>query len=184
METDETTIDTLRAEVAELRREVRLLSDRQQIVDCLHRYARGLDRFDRDSLSSAYFADARDHHGTFRGSPQEFVDWVMNVMQRWDSSLHILDLNNLEINGDEADSECYVLFTQRRAEGDAIDFGGARYLDHLERRDGEWRIADRTLVFDWTAQADVTAFTDADAHPAVSRDRNDPTYRRPFRVDG
>jgi hypothetical protein len=180
---EETTVAALRSELGALRNEVRMLADRQQIFDCLHRYSRGLDRFDRASLASAYFGDAHDHHGTFRGSPQQFVDWVMGVMQQWDSSLHLLDLNNLEIKGDTADSECYVLFTQRRAGGDAIDFGGARYLDHLERRDGEWRIASRTVVFDWTAEARVTAFPDADAHPPAARDRSDPSYRRPFSVD-
>jgi hypothetical protein len=183
MAPDESSLGELRSEVADLRRELRLLSDRQQIMDCLHRYARGLDRFDRSSLSSAYFPDARDHHGSFHGTPQEFVDWVTGVMEQWDSSLHILDLNNLDINGDEADSECYVLFTQRRSDGEMIDFGGARYLDHLERRDGEWRISDRTVVFDWTGQAEVTSFPDAAAHPTASRDGNDPSYRRPFRAD-
>jgi len=177
-----TEVAQLRRELEELRQEVRLLADRAQILDCLHRYSRGLDRFDRESLSSAYFADASDHHGAFRGSPREFVDWVTGVMGQWDSSLHILDLNNLDIDGDAADSECYVLFTQRRADGSAIDFGGARYLDHLERRDGEWRIASRNVVFDWTGQAEVTAFPDSAAHPAASRDRGDPSYRRPLRV--
>ena len=172
----------LSAELERLRETVRRLSDRQEIFDCLHRYNRGLDRLDTDSVMSAYFPDADDHHGSFRGTPAQFTDWVMGHMLEWDSSLHILDLNNLTIDGDSADSECYVLFTQRRADHDHLDFGGARYLDHLERRDGEWRIAQRTLVVDWTARADLTTLPDTAAHPPVKRDRTDPSYSRPFRV--
>jgi hypothetical protein len=172
----------LRRELEELRQEVRRQSDRQQIFDCLHRYSRGLDRLDPELLGSAYFPDGRDHHGPFRGTRDEFVPWAMEVMQPWNSSLHVLDLNNVQIDGDSADSECYVLFTQRRTDGSAIDFGGARYLDHLERRDGEWRITSRTAVYDWTARADVTSLVEDDGHPPTSRDRSDPSYRRPYRL--
>ena len=175
-------ITAMSAELAHLRDAVRKLTDRQQIFDCLHRYNRGLDRLDRTSVMSAYFPDADDHHGSFSGTPTQFTEWVMGHMLEWDSSLHILDLNNLTIDGDSADSECYVLFTQRRADQSQIDFGGARYLDHLERRDGEWRIAQRTLVVDWTARADVTSMPDTSAHPAPKRDATDPSYQRPFRV--
>jgi hypothetical protein len=178
-ETDDT---VLRAELEELRARIRRLEDRQEIFDALHRYNRGLDRLDPDSVMSAYFADADDHHGSFRGSPAEFTSWVMEHMREWDSSLHLLDLNNLTIDGDSADSECYVLFMQRRADQTQLDFGGARYLDHLERRGGEWRIAQRVLVVDWTARAELTEMADTAAHPPVSRDRSDPSYSRPFRV--
>jgi len=104
------------AELARLRETVRRLSDREEIFDCLHRYNRGLDRLDPDCVMSAYFSDADDHHGPFRGTPAEFTSWVMEHMLQWDSSLHMLDLNNLTIEGDSADSECYVIFTQRLAD--------------------------------------------------------------------
>src|SRR5215203_2867790 len=40
--------------------------------------------------------------------------------------------------------ETYCLFCQRRRDGDIVlEFVGARYIDRLERRDGEWRIAAR-----------------------------------------
>jgi hypothetical protein len=170
------------AELASLRETVRRLSDREEIFDCLHRYNRGLDRLDPDCVMSAYFSDADDHHGPFRGSPEEFTAWVMEHMLQWDASLHILDLNNLTIEGDSADSECYVIFTQRLADHSQLDFGGCRYLDHLERRDGEWRITQRTLVVDWTARAEVTDLPDTPAHPNGRRDKDDRSYSRPFQV--
>src|SRR5882724_2908499 len=44
---------------------LRQLLDRQAILDCLHRYTRGVDRLDRQLLLSAYHADAIDDHGLF-----------------------------------------------------------------------------------------------------------------------
>jgi SnoaL-like protein len=173
-------LEAMRSELDDLRSTVRALSDREQIFDCLHRFNRGLDRLDADSVRSAYFADAFDNHGPLKGDPEAFVRWVMPHMRGWDASLHLLDLNNLTIDGDAADSECYVLFMQRRVDGTVIDFGGARYLDHLERRDGEWRITDRTLIVDWTANADVTLLPDTAEHRPGARDRTDPSYLRPF----
>ena len=109
--------DELLKQIEDLQREVRRLSDRQAIVDCLHRYSRGLDRLDKEALASAYHADADDHHGV-RGRPHEFVDWAVDLLSdEWDISLHLLDVNNVEIEGDTAHSECYVLFSQRRLDG-------------------------------------------------------------------
>ena len=111
------TVERLQAEVTELR-------DRQEILACLHRYAKGLDRRDWDLYASAYHEDAIDQHGDFIGPPDKLVEYVSRLMGDWDYSVHFLDLNNLEIEGDEAHSECYVLFTQRRVDGTGLDFGG------------------------------------------------------------
>jgi hypothetical protein len=54
---------------------LRYLIDRQAILDCLTRYCRGVDRFDRDLLLSAYHPDATDNHGVFIGSPVQFAAW-------------------------------------------------------------------------------------------------------------
>ena len=53
------------------------LWDREAIRDCLHRYARGVDRFDRELILSAFHPDALDEHGKFVGTPDEFVDWAL-----------------------------------------------------------------------------------------------------------
>ncbi len=92
------TVERLQAEVTELR-------DRQEILACLHRYAKGLDRRDWDLFASAYHADAIDQHGDFVGGPDGLVEYVSGLMADWDYSVHLLDLNNLEIEGDVAHSE-------------------------------------------------------------------------------
>lgn len=52
------------------------LADRQQILDCIHRYCRGVDRFDRALVLSVYHPDAIDDHGACVGGPEAFVDWA------------------------------------------------------------------------------------------------------------
>lgn len=55
---------------------VRELKDRQDIRDCLVRYCRGVDRFDREMVRSAYHPDAMDDHGDFVGGVENFIDWA------------------------------------------------------------------------------------------------------------
>ncbi|HVW18321.1 MAG TPA: nuclear transport factor 2 family protein [Solirubrobacteraceae bacterium] len=175
MATDE--IGSLREELAQLRAQVRELSDRQAIRDCLHRFSKGLDRLDKDLIVSAFHPDAVDHHGAFFGGREEFAAWVDNLLgNEWDSSLHLLDVNNVRIDGDTARSECYVLFSQRRIDGEGIDFGGARYLDELTRVDGEWRISKRKLVIDWTGRAPAMVFADIPEYQTGTRGHEDPSY--------
>ncbi len=176
----DTDVQGLREELAQLRAEVQRLSDRQAIVDCLHRYTRGLDRHDREILASAYYENAIDNHGGFTGSPQEFIDWVTELLNEWDTHAHFLDPNVIEIDGDVAHSECYILFTQRRADGGGLDFGAGRYIDRLERRNGEWRIAVRRVMIDWTARAETAVFADVAEYPGGKRDRTDLSYQRPL----
>jgi hypothetical protein len=143
-----------------------------------------LDRRDWELLASAYHEDAHDQHGAFVGTPRDFISYVSGIMEEWDYSLHILDLNNVEIDGDFADSECYVLFTQQRRDGSGLDFGGGRYLDRLERRDGEWRIVARQVVIDWSARTQTQGFADVAEYRIGTLDRNDPSYRRPIASPG
>jgi SnoaL-like domain len=160
------------------------LLDRQAIVDCLHRYSRGLDRHDEEILASAFHEDAIDHHGHFVGPPHEFVPWANALHEAdWAAHTHFLDVNHVEIDGDVAHSECYVLFVLRRKEGTKVDLGGGRYIDRLERRRGEWRIAARELLIEWSCTADGARFADVGAeYPTGTWDRTDASYRRPFEI--
>jgi hypothetical protein len=162
--------------------ELQRLLDRQAIVDCLHRYSRGLDRHDEELLASAFWEDALDHHGDFVGRPSEFVPWANALHEsEWAGHTHFLDPGTIEIDGDVAHSECYVLWVLRRKEGTELDLGGGRYVDRFERRNGEWRIAARELVVDWAGRADGAVFRDVHAeYPSGTWDRTDPSYRRPF----
>jgi hypothetical protein len=160
---------------------VQRLIDLQEIRDCLNRYARGLDRHDEELLASAYHPDALDHHGPFVGDIASFVQWANELHESaWAAHSHYMVNNDVEFDGDVAHSEAYVLFVLRRKDGERLDFGGGRYLDRFERRDGEWRIAQRQLVVDWFGETSAAAHGNVTQYPMGTWDRSDPSYQRPF----
>jgi hypothetical protein len=75
-----------------------------------------------------------------------------------------------------------VEFVHRDRDGVTVLVGGGRYLDRLEKRDGEWRIAVRRLVMDYSYIVDGSAFGDGDRYPIGTWDRSDLSYRRPLEI--
>jgi hypothetical protein len=166
--------------------DVRRLLDRQAIVDCIHGYARGLDRHDDGMIASAYHADALDHHGDFLGTPEEFIPWANELHAAdWSAHHHHLTTETVEIDGDVAHAETYCIGTFLRKDEPVVDLAGGRYIDRLERRDGEWRIVAREVVIEWVCAADSTASRfSADPYPNGTWDRSDLSYRRPLVAGG
>jgi hypothetical protein len=167
---------------------LRALLEREAIRDCVHRYTRGIDRLDEGLLLSAYHDDGLDDHGTARfdfvGSARELYDAAKGMTQL-QTSLHYVTNHVSEIEGDEAHAETYYLAMLRVEDGghDVIRLGGGRYLDRLERREGEWRIVDRVATGEWTTTLEPDAPPEAAAHPP-RRDDSDLSYARPLTVRG
>jgi hypothetical protein len=166
-----------------LRREVRQLRDRQDILDCLQRYCRGLDRLDPELIASAYHPDAVDNHYLFVGGVEAFVQHAIEVESRFLATHHAITNHTCEIDGDTAHAESYVHWFLRRRDEKTISCGGGRYLDRLERRQGQWRIAVRRLFMDFWVDLDAAAWN-RDQHWFVigSRDRQDASYQRPLTI--
>jgi hypothetical protein len=172
----------LRQELAQLRREVQELRDRQEIQDCLVGYSRGLDRHDSELLSSIYHDDAIDHHGDFLGSPADFVPWVNDLHEAgYVAHQHFVANNTVEIDGDVAHSEIYVQVVLRRKDG-PLDICGGRYVDRLERREGRWRIAARETLVDWACTVEGEIWPAIGVFPMGAWDRSDASYQRPLQV--
>lgn len=163
--------------------EVRYLRDRQEILDCLNRYCRGLDRLDPELIASAYHPDAIDNHYTFVGGVQELVPYAIEIESRFHATHHAITGHNCEIDGDIAHSESYVYWCLRRKDRDTVTCGGGRYVDRLERRAGQWRIAVRRLFMDYSFEVSAAAWN-KDRHWFIvgSRDRGDASYARPLTV--
>jgi hypothetical protein len=162
---------------------VRRLVDRQEILDCLHRYTRGVDRLDRDMVLSVYHPDAVDDHGHFVGSPEEFVDWLWAKAPGRLATQHYVTNSTIDLDGDTAHVETYFICSMRLDPDHEISFSGGRYVDRFERRDGEWRIAARTVISEWRTRLDGSTFPAGSAafHPAA-QDRTDLSYVRPLVV--
>lgn len=167
---------------------VRALVDRQEITDRLLAYTRGLDRHDRDLILSAYHADAIDDHGVFVGRPAEYADWILGWQNKHQfSNMHFLTNIRIELEGDAAHVESYILSAAVTKPDRELTLLGGRYIDRFERREGLWAIAARKCVVDWHGEPGpspippeaLTLLNDA-GQPA--RDRSDPVYQRPARI--
>lgn len=161
------------------------LLDRQGILDCLIRFSRGMDRFDRELFLSAFHADAVIAAGPFVGGPLELYDWAAKLHEQGQVATHHNLLNHsCDIDGDVAHTETYYLFVGRNRD-DTNWVAGGRYIDRLERRDGTWKIALRTNAIEWSGMVPTLPIPFADApgihtNGAPSRDKHDPSYRRPL----
>jgi SnoaL-like domain len=167
------------------------LLDRQDILDCLTRFSRGMDRFDREIYLSAFHQDAVIAAGPFVGSAADCWDWAKPMHEAGQVLTHHSLLNNsVEINGDTAHSETYYQFVARNhpwEEGgdETVMLAGGRYIDRLERRDGAWKIALRTNIIEWSCLQPAMPLPFGDvpdiaANGVSARDKSDPSYARPL----
>lgn len=127
--------------------------DKQAITEILVRYCRGADRGDADLIAAAYHDDAtEDHGGTFLGPASDYVVMLRKVLPNAPRMTHATTNILIELDGDVARVESYILTFSRREpdDGDAFDsLTMARVIDRFERRDGRWGIAQRRLAWEW-----------------------------------
>jgi hypothetical protein len=131
---------------------VQSLLDKQSIYEVLITYCRGVDRCDEELVRSVYHEDSFDDHGYWRGRGADFAPFVTDRLAAANSATtHSITNVMIELDGNSARSEAQVLATLVRKDSDPprTDVMGARYLDRLSRRDGVWRIDERTVVLDW-----------------------------------
>jgi hypothetical protein len=162
------------------------LIDRQEIWQVMQRYGRGLDRLDVELARSCYFDDAIEDHGTYVGTPDTFIEWANQSTLMFANSHHGLMNHYCELDGDDAYAETYYLFIGVAARPPHLMSMG-RYVDHFQRRNGEWRIANRVAIVEKNfdlADSELYALENvpgSSERPMGSRDRLDPSYQRPLR---
>jgi hypothetical protein len=127
------------------------LSAKQEIVDLLLLYCRGVDRCDTELIKRAFWEDAYDNHGAHAAPAWEFADSIVAsklATTAW--TTHAVTNHLVEVDGDVAFSEAIVLTFQKRTTGDEVNIFCGRYVDRVERREGEWRFAYRQMIHDWS----------------------------------
>jgi len=144
------------------------IADRFMIQDLLYRWCRAVDRLDKQGMLDAFVPGCIDSHGPYIGPVEGLVDWILERHKPIAISSHFIGNLLIEfVTEDLALVESYVRTIQQYpseaksqlsqltggAAGDqdwAMDmFTSSRYLDRVERRNGQWRIARRTLIQDW-----------------------------------
>lgn len=130
------------------------LLDKTAITELLTGYLRAIDRGDVDHLRACYLPGATEEHGgLYSGPAQGYVDTIAESLRHPRAvATHALTNLLIELDGDRATSEHYVLaMTRARADDGVVKDAliASRIIDDLERRDGRWGIARRRLRFDW-----------------------------------
>ena len=175
-------------ELEQLRRDITNLMDRQAILDCVASHARGCDRHDAAVLTATYHEDGFDEHGHAINPGPEYAAWINPVHAAGSQNhLHNITTHTVEIHGDTAHAESYVLVTLLDHSGETARFINGRYLDRLEKRDGEWRIAVRRSTVELMISGDSSGLL----HPMFTqqgyskgtRDKRDLSYVRPLQID-
>ena len=132
-------------------KELRVLLEREQIRDCIARLARGEDRRNAELISASYWPDSTTDYGVFLGTFDEYLAWVVPGSPAIPVTQHVLGQSVIELQDDAARAETQVISYHRvkmgTEERDTVI--GGRYLDRMEKRSGEWRIAQRTMLYDW-----------------------------------
>ena len=130
--------------------DLRSLLDREAIRDCLYRYCRGIDRADEAALRSAYWDDASDCHGAWSGSAEGFIAQALPKLRQGGRRVHQITNVLIELHGDRAAVESSFFALQATAAQPTQEtFLCGRYVDRFERRGTAWRVAARTVVYDW-----------------------------------
>jgi hypothetical protein len=186
--------------------EIRELLDRQKCYDVLTRYCRALDRADVELMKTVYWEDAVDEHGVFEGNAHDFAEFIIREIRNWfEVATHYICNVHMEYYGDVMCTESYLIsycsVTGDPAKVQAV-YGasylaatggpeaahkqhaflmGGRYVDRLEKRNGEWRIAHRRVVMDWNENWPSGAISAEGMFASLScrgtRDRSDPVYQ-------
>ena len=145
-----------------------------------------------------FHADAIDNHGAYTGGVDGLIDWIRERHSKIPFSMHKLGNMLIEFSGpDEAIVETYCLAIQRYPSdareslvalvGEISEGEGAcdlliacRYIDRFVRREGAWRIQERTVAFDSTMMIDAPASALSPSAPqweTGSRDSHDVIFR-------
>jgi hypothetical protein len=171
--------------LAEMEHKLQYLLDRQEILDCIARNARGCDRHDSALLSSSYSAQGVDEHGYAVNPGDRYADYANKTHAAGSKhNMHHLTTHSCEINGDVAHCDSYVIGLFLNTDGKSSRLIAGRYVDRLERKNGEWRIALRRSTVEVLMTGDATILTlpmfKDMGYLTGERDQRDPSYLRPL----
>jgi hypothetical protein len=197
---DTTAVDTtaliarLEARLASLDPQMQYLKDRKDIFDVSKRYTRGADRHDKELVASAFWPEATISFGTPM-SRDEYVEWEDGVLSGYAAHQHHVTGQTIEIDGDTAHVESYLVYflvpRDRGADGagaatvgrpltsEKTRMGSGRYVERWVRRGGEWRILVREYVEDLALLGETVDLCTA-GRCLATWDRTDFSYLRPL----
>lgn len=157
------------------------LWDHHEIRELLATYCHGCDRGDEVEMASTYATDSWDDHGPRKMEGRRFsIETVEEALRTTQLVSHQLGQSLIRVDGDSAGAETYFIATLLYAGengGETIGQLGGRYVDTLVREDGQWKIANRVCVREWSHSHPVAGDWLAEAGFAgMHRSQEDSSY--------
>jgi hypothetical protein len=161
---------------------------RNVLHDLIMLQARALDRADAELLGSLWHPGATVDLGFFAGTAEEFCPFILNATAGMQRMSHTVANEFVELRGEEAVAESYVLafttFEEQGGEdtaGQAVDeITAGRYLDRFARRDGVWKFTERRFVKDFSMRQPAKVESPEDMSAQLNlrgqRSTQDPLY--------
>ena len=143
---------------------------RNAIMHAQSLYCRGIDRLDEALIAAAYWPDAHEDHGIFKGTARDFAPWIVRFLgDTYFATQHRLGQSHIEIRGGAAGAETYVSSVHhcRKGDGRIFEAVDGRYVDRFERRDGIWKISSRIVVLDFLREF-TAARAEAEGFPGLT----------------
>lgn len=155
------------------------------IRDVQRRYCRGVDRLDYAMVRACFHPDADLDYGFYKGGVDGFMKVAEEGLASYSATTHFIGNQLVELDGDAAWAEHYVIAYHRcPAEGGTPEHDficNFRYVDRLEWRGGEWKIARRVLLVDSWRRQPLPDLGPGSTQVPGTRDRSDLSWSDKFR---
>ena len=176
----------IETELSQMRRTLQHLKDRQDILDCILRECRGRDRQDTELTASCYWDDGVDEHGPIITPAPDYPERAnAGHAAHFSATSHNITNHTCEIDGDVAYCESYVIGGLLSLDEQTCKIAPSRYIDQLERRNGEWRIVVRRTVIEMCVEGDASWLKSRAIAGFLKGlwTKDDPSYHRPNRLN-
>ena len=126
------------------------VSDRETISELINAWIYHRDRGNWDQLRDTFWPEGTISLSWFDGPFEQFVDAIKEMAEKGIQAKHIVAQPFIKKNGNRAVSEANITLSTRGGIGpleiDLTTYG--RIYDLLEKREGVWRILNRTAIYE------------------------------------
>lgn len=173
----------IEAEFEKLQKVIANLQDRQAILDCIQRESRARDRQDVDMIAGCWWPEGVDEHGlVITRAPDYPARANAGHGANFNMTSHNITNHLCQIDGDQAYCESYVVGGLFWLDGKTTTIAFGRYIDALEKRNGEWRLLTRRCTIEMSADTDATWVYSKNVKGFLKGlwNKDDPSYERPI----
>lgn len=187
-------LQEIESELSSMESAVSIMTAHEAILENEIEYDRGLDRHDESLVRNIFWPDAALSYGS-RVTIADLPAWANASHANRAAIQHHVTTLNVDLDGDTAHVEGYIVFSSDMPRDTSFDSPGAptpgrarvpsittlstgRYINRYERRDGDWRISVHDYVHELGAQLETV---DLCAIGCLGRwDQTDLSYLRPL----